>query len=165
MPKKILFVSTYEKPGGSTNLILDLGKTLVNYGYSISVLYPKTDPVHSRFLEEGINVVINLEIFNDVEKNLDFFKQFNLVILNGWGCYKFLEHIKKIGTPTILIVHDYNRKRLETLEIKEFHFSLPEKIVFVSNFTRQSFSDLKTRDNFLVIHNGIDIQKIQKFIR
>jgi len=120
---------------------------------------------YTRLSEEGVNVVINPEIFNDVERNLDFFKQFDLIILNSWECFTLTELIKKSGKPVIWIVHNYERSILERFGVNKFHFSIPEKIIFVSNFTRQSLSDFKTQNNFLTIHNGIDTQKIQKFIQ
>jgi len=164
LAEKILFVSSFEKIGGSNTVIWDLGKTFVNYGYSISVLYPNSHPMHSELLEDGINVVINQEIFHQVDKNLEFFKQFDLVILNEWSCYKFVHQIKKNGTPVMWIIHGNNRKRFEFFKINEFDFSLPDKIIFVSDYVKRSFIDFQTKNNFLTIHNGVDIQRIQNFI-
>jgi len=165
MSRKILFLQLYVSPGGASQAMLNLTKTLVNYGHSISVLYPKTTPLHTRFSEEGVNVLIDLKILDDVEKNLDFFKQFDLIFLNGSPSFTLAELIKKSGKPVVYLVHDSKRSGLERYGINKFHFSIPEKIIFVSDFARQFFSDLKTQNNFLTIHNGIDLQEIHKFIQ
>ena len=165
MSKKILFVASHVEYGGANVVLIDLTKIFVNFGHSISVLFPNTGPLHTKLLEEGADVVINSEIFNDVKKNLDFFKQFDLIFLNDFGGFILTELIKKSGKPVIWIVHNSQRTVLERNGVNKFHFSIPEKIIFVSDFTRQFFSDLETRNNFLTIHNGIDLQKIQKFIQ
>jgi len=144
MSKKILFVATNVLPGGANNSMLNRTKTFVNYGHSISLLYPDIGPMHTRFSEAGVNVVINPEIFNDIEKNLDFFKQFDLIFLVNWKCFPLTEHIKKSGKPVIWLVNGYRRRSLELNGINKFHFSIPEKIIFVSDFARQSLSYLKT---------------------
>jgi len=165
MSKKILFVGFRVQPAGANIAMFNLAKTLVNYGYSISVLYTTTGPMHTRFSEKGVNVIINPEIFNDAEKNLDFFKQFDLIFVNDWRNFSLIEHIKKSGKPVIWIIHNSQSSFFENKGINKFHFSIPEKIIFVSDFARQNLSHLKTRNNFLTIHNGIDIQEIQKFIQ
>ena len=35
----------------------------------------------------------------------------------------------------------------------------------MSDFSREIFSDLQTQNNFLTIHNGIDVQKLENFIQ
>jgi len=165
MSKKILFIAPRDMHGGANTSMLNLSKTLVNYGHSISVLFRNNGPTHTRFSEEGVNVVINRKILNDVEKNLDFFKQFDLIFFNHWACFSLTELIKKSGKPVIWIVRNYWKGILERHGLNKFHFSIPEKIIFVSDWTRQSLSDLKTQNNFLTIYHGIEIQKIQKFIQ
>jgi len=165
MTKKILFIATYFAIGGPNTVLIDLARFLKNSGYDISVLYPKTHSVHQRLSKEGINVVINSEIFQEEEKPLEFFKQFQLIILNGGRSHNFLKPIKKIGIPIIWINHVSHREVLERQKINEFHLSLPEKVIFVSDFSREIFSDLQTQNNFLTIHNGIDVQKLENFIQ
>lgn len=40
-------------------------------------------------------------------------------------------------------------------------FDLPYRVIFVSHATRQGWSPLETRHNFAVIHNGIDLSRLQ----
>jgi len=164
-PKKILFVSSYEKIGGSNTVIWDLGRKFMDDRWSISILYPRYHPIHSKLIEEGINVIINQEIFSHLDQNLEFFKQYDLVILNEWSCYKWVHEIKKFGISVIWIIHGNNRARFEFFKINKFDFSAPDKIICVSDFVKNSFLEFQTKNNFLTIHNGVDLQRIQNFIQ
>ena len=161
---KILLVSHNLNTEGAPIFLLDLAKSLRSRGYSVKVVSLLDGPLKLDYAKYGIRTQI-CEPAN-IAKFLKIYKP-RVAIINTIVSHEYLNEIEKFGTNvnTIWIIHESERS-VYFRELKGLNPSLFRKadaVVFVSNATKEVYSDLESNKNFFTIYNGINTKEIDLF--
>jgi GT2 family glycosyltransferase/glycosyltransferase involved in cell wall biosynthesis len=136
-------------------------------------------PLREVYQQQGIEVIVRehplaniytrgaydeaLEKLGEEIKQLDI----DLIYANTLNNFFMVDCAKKIGIPCVWNLHEsepwqtyFNHFGAEIASRALECFAYPYQIVFVADATRESYLPLNTQHNFTVIHNGLDIERL-----
>jgi len=162
--KKILLITHSLFHEGAPYSLYFLARGLKSLGYNVTILSPSDGPLKYKYSNEKINVIIESSFWSIPKKKISFFEKFDLIYVNTIQNFSLIELIKKAKKPIIWCIRESDREMFfMKFGINKSHFQMVDKIVFVSNATRKIYSDLELKNNFVTIHNGLDINEIDSF--
>ncbi|GET37167.1 putative glycosyl transferase [Microseira wollei NIES-4236] len=136
-------------------------------------------PLREVYQQQGIEVIVRehplaniytrgaydeaLQKLGEEIKQLDI----DLIYANTLNNFFMVDCAKKIGIPCVWNLHEsepwqtyFNHFGAEIASRALECFAYPYQIVFVADATRDSYLPLNTQHNFTVIHNGLDIERL-----
>jgi glycosyltransferase involved in cell wall biosynthesis len=166
--KKILFIShNFNFEGGPISFLL-LVHEMIKQGYECIVFSPHDGPLRNEYMKSGVLTKVipglfnetNSPILQEIENN-----HFDIVYLNTIMTFPIIPLLKKYKLPIIWIIRESERDYYfhELPGLKSDYFEIVDKVVFVSHATRNIYSELEYKNNFVVIPNGINVSKIDQF--
>lgn len=162
--KKIIFVSHNLEPEGATWALFYLVKGFKKRGYLVSVISPNNGPLYDFYKREGIDIDV-MNFFSKKEKN-NSIEEADLFFVNTILGYKFINRFDISRERLIWCIHESERevyfKRYP--DLKEELFGAVAKVIFVAESTMEIYKDI-SNNNFLTIHNGIDLGKMDAFVK
>lgn len=161
--KKLLLVTHKLELEGAPLSLFYLARGLKSLGYNITILAPYDGPVHQKYQDEKIKVEIKPIFWDEPNLAVKFFEGFDLVYLNTIEGYIFIEPVKKTKSRIIWCIREIGKK-YRRKEIKDKFFEMADVVVFNSHATKKYYSDLNHKNNFVTIHNGVDIESIERFV-
>jgi len=146
-----------------------------------TVFSPVDGPLRSSYERTGIEVIVGRypldAVFELPEYNraIDEFacwmkrSGFQVIYGNTLQSFYAIDAAKRSGTPSLWNVREsepwqsYFNYLLAALIPKALScFAFPYRVIFVANATRNSFEPLNTTHNFCVIHNALDIRRLNQ---
>jgi len=169
-PKKFLFISHNLNFEGAPLSQFKLAKELKKRGYNIIVVSPADGPLKKYYFDIGVGVKFCGNNLHSKDERKTFISwvesnEFGLAYVNTIVNYQYIDLLFTIGIPTIWGIHESEREyyfsTFKSLGSK--YFRIADRVVFVSNATREKYSDLEYNDNFQTIYNGLDLKEIELF--
>jgi len=160
---KLLFLSHNLNLEGAPRVLYFLVKELKKLGHEITVVSPSDGPLKDNYLKEGIKVLIEPSFSGTDNIDSAFFQRFDLIILNTILNSVFVDTLRNIGKPVILVIHESEREFYMSQVNREPHLKNANKVIFGSDATRKIYSELEFNNNFYTIHPAIDIDEIESF--
>lgn len=160
---RILLVSHNLNTEGAPILLFSLGKRLKSKGYDIAVISPIDGVLKSDYSKYQIYPSILGP--NDMSDLLEHHRP-KVALVNTIVSFEYIKILKKYGIKIIWIIHESDRN-IYFSDLRGFDpslFNQADLVVFVSEATRAVYEDLNKNNNFITIHNGIDLTEIEKFI-
>jgi len=161
--KRILFFSHNLNLEGATRWVYFLSLELKKFGYDITVVSPIDGDLREYYKKEKIDIFVDPIFQNNSEIDQEFLKKFDLVFLNTIVNSIFVQTLKKIGIPAIMLIHESDRDVYMSEGIQESPFKLADRVVFSAEATRGVYSDLETNKNFRTIPTALDFDAIELF--
>lgn len=166
---------------GAPHSQLELTLGLKKGGFIEPVVYSPSDgPLREAYEDAGIDVHIADHPLRGVfdepayDKALEAFAQFirdqsvEVVYGNTLQTFYAIDAAHRVGVPSLWNPresepwHSYFNFLPGTLAHSALNcFSYPYRVIFVANATREVWTPLESRANFTVIHNGLNLTKIQ----
>ena len=169
-PNKLLFITHNLNFEGATLSQFKLAKELKKRGYSITIVSPSDGPLKKYYFDIGVGVkFFGNTIQNQVERKSFILwvksSEFGLSYVNTIVNYQYIELLSSAGVPTIWGIHESERDYYFSMfrSLDPNYFRIADRVVFVSNATREKYSDLEFNNNFLTIYNGLDITEVDLF--
>lgn len=170
---KILLVTHNLNLEGASYSCFYLAKGLKNRKFEVTILSPFKGPLLEKYKKEEIKVqIIN---FWSKRNILGFFKlwkflkksDFSIIYVNTLVNFKFilLYTFFKFRSKIIWCIRE-SEKHIYLQHYKNLKsrlFSKVDKVLFVSQATRKVYEEFNKKNNFAVIHNGIDISEVEEF--
>ena len=164
---------------GAPYHIYELSVGLKQKGIMDPIVFSPIDgPLRKLYESHGIKVIINEHLGSTVniqeyEKRVEEFVSFikslgiDLVYANTILNFYAVDAAKKTGLPSLWNIHESepwqyyidqwgNRLASEARKC----FAYPYKIIFVAHSTQNGYMSFNATRNFTVIHNGLDLQRI-----
>jgi len=176
--KQILLISHNLNLEGATLGLYKIAKYLKQCGYNITIISPFTGKLQSKYNELGIPVIILYDIEHLCKiQNHDFIcflHSFDLVIANTILMYFIGKYVKEslhgIKSNVIWIIRETPEVNAFCNELKinksdlQIAFKNPDKVVFLSDATKNYFKEFKSKDNFETINDCVDLEEFQNGI-
>jgi len=154
--------------------ILQLGIFLKRKGHNCYLISGENGPIINLAEKNGISFAIEPFLYlpavynvHPIAAELTKFKP-DIVFVNTILGDPIIQEIKKYDAklPVVWIIHESERSHILNAYnyLSEKSFKLSDAVVFVSEQTRKIYNDLDN-GNFFVIHNGLDLDKIDSFRR
>ncbi len=160
---KLLILSHNLNLEGAPRLLFILVKELKKLGYEITVVSPTDGSVKADYLKEGIKVLIDPAFSGNGNIDTSIFEKYDLVILNTIVNSVFVDAIKKVGKPVMMLIHESERDLYMSEINRAPHIQNADKVIFASEATRKIYSNLDKDHNFRTIHTTIDTAEIESF--
>ncbi|MFZ2976080.1 MAG: glycosyltransferase family 4 protein [Candidatus Moraniibacteriota bacterium] len=162
--KRILFVSHNLEPEGATWSLFYLVKGFKRLGYEVSVISPQDGPLTDFYKNEGVDVSV-----------FDFFSRtcprqllmdVDVFFVNTILGYKFIKNLNVEKNKIVWCIRESEREVYfnKYADLKKEFFSEVARVVFVAKSTMEIYGDME-RNNFVTIYNGLDLGKINAFIK
>jgi len=155
---------------------------LVSKGVIAPVVYSPVDgPLHSFYERAGIEVVIQAHPLNGVftidayDHAIDKFanwireRKFEMVYGNTLQTFYAIDAARRCGLPSLWNVREsepwqtYFNYLPSPIRAKALScFSFPYRIIFVAHATRSRFEPLNGERNFCMIHNGLNLHRLEE---
>ena len=159
----LLLVSHNLNYEGAPLWLFYLAKELKTLGYEITVVSPFDGPLKNYYLNEKIKLLVEPNFKDKENIDVNFFQNFDLIVLNTILNSIFVEPLNELGKPSILSIHESEREFYMSPINRESHLKHATKVTFVANATKKIYSDLEKNNNFKTIHNCLDTSKIKLF--
>ncbi|MEG4353236.1 glycosyltransferase [Microcoleus sp. LAD1_D3] len=144
------------------------------------VLCTTEGPLRQAYEQQGIEVIVRdnpLEhiyqrdaydqAIRSFSKEMESLKV-DAIYANTLENFFVVDAARQIGTPTVWNVHEsepwqtyFNRFGSEIAARALECFRFPYKVIFVADATRDRYLPLNSHHNFTVIHNGLDLSKLE----
>ncbi|MEP6523105.1 glycosyltransferase [Microcoleus vaginatus DQ-U2] len=144
------------------------------------VLCTTEGPLRQAYEQQGIEVIVRdnpLEHIYQRDAYDEAIRSFSTEIeslkvdaiyANTLENFFVIDAARQIGTPTVWNVHEsepwqtyFNRFGSEIAARALECFRFPYKVIFVADATRDRYLPLNSHHNFTVIHNGLDLRKLE----
>jgi glycosyltransferase involved in cell wall biosynthesis len=158
--KNIFFVTHNLNQEGASLSLFHLAVGFKKRGFNIKLISPQSGSLFKMYEKEGIDVEIK-DYFSD---NFSIEAKGNIFFVNTILAFKFIKKINLEENKVIWCIRESEREIYfeKYKDLEEDFFRKVNKVVFVSDETRQIYGDLEN-NNFETIHNGIDYKKIDEF--
>lgn len=166
---------------GAPLMQLNICRNMVDKGYTFTVLSPFDGAIRKEYESAGINVIIedimphrdflNKNEYNSIiEKLSRKYAYADLIYTNTIETFWGVELANKMGIPSIWGIHEsvdyktcFSTHNSGIAKLAVDKFSSATKVAFVAESTQKMYLPLST-NNFKVIKNGIDINKVENYI-
>jgi len=163
MNKKLLLVGTTMERLGGNMVMLQLGTKLKEFEYDVKFLSPIDGPLKKNYNAADIDTIIEPKYWEKTNFTESFLQNFDLVYITNTRNYSILESCYIAKVPIVWHIGQSDRTWQMENGLREEHFKMANKIVFVSESTKKVYSDLEYNKNFITIKNGVDIKQIDEF--
>lgn len=161
--KQILFVSHNLEPEGATWSLFYLVIGFKKLGYGVKVLSPQNGPLLDCYEKEGISVSVE-DCFGGKfsRRELDNTDVFFVNTILG---YKFIKKLNLKEDKVIWCIRESEKEVYfnKYPDLDKELFKEVSNVVFVAENTMKVYGDVRS-DNFVTIHNGLDLEKIRGFV-
>lgn len=151
----------------STTLLqlLMLAKYLVAQGYTLAVVSPTDGPLHARFSEVGVEVVLEPRVLNDARMTCAMVREYGMVLANTIHAWRSVYAAKAHPRHVIWWLHDPlgDRSIVDTNERIAAALAVADAVVLPSRSTAVAFADMAL-DNLAPVPYGLDADVIDSFV-
>jgi len=161
---RILLISHNLNNEGAPILMFNLGKQLKSKGYEVAVVSPHDGVLKTDYSKHRIKSYIHEP--GNILTFLEYYKP-KIALVNTIVSFKYIEELKNFGIKIIWILHESEREIYfkDLKGLNKSSFEMADSVVFVSDATRNVYEDLNENNNFVTIHNGLDLSEIEGFIQ
>lgn len=180
-PVRVAMVTHNLNHEGAPNSQLELTLGLTRMGIiDPVVLSPVDGPLRARYKDAGIEVCVIQNPISDVYtraefeiKQRDFAKTLSdlnvdVVYSNTLQTFWAIDAAERAGLPTLWNVREsehwasyFDYLPMELREVAYGCFCLPYRVIFVAHATRRGWAPVERCFNFTVIHNGLDLSRLE----
>jgi O-antigen biosynthesis protein len=179
-PIKVLMFSNSLDFTGAPLHQYEIAVKLAKEGVIQPIVFCVSDgPLRQTYEQQGIEVIIHDNPLEHIyqrdayDEAIDSFSKelkklkVDAIYANTLENFFVVDAAQQIGVPTVWNVHEsepwqtyFNRfgSEIATRALECFRF--PYKIIFVANATRDRYLPLNSHHNFTVIHNGLDLSRL-----
>jgi len=161
--KNILLVSHNFEPEGATWSLFYVAEWLKKAGHEVRVISPKSGPLAKFYEEQGIPI----KIADFYSKNY-FFEDndVDLIFVNTILGYRFILKLDVKKYKIIWCIRESEREVYfdKYKDLNKNIFKSVSAVLFVADATRKIYCDLDN-SNFHTIHNGLNIKRIDSFVK
>jgi GT2 family glycosyltransferase/Tfp pilus assembly protein PilF len=160
--KDILLVSHDMTWSGGPLMLHTLAGCLQKSGYFVTVVAPETGDLVQEYQKLNIPVIIDPLIIDSPHKLENLLRHYDLVIANTIVTYSAVIASKKIGKLVIWLIHEgfFGQELAGSNWNVQRAFIEADAIVFPSKQAESRYGKFAKKDNFIVIHNGIQLRQI-----
>jgi len=162
---KILFYTHNLELAGACWSLYYIVCGLKERGYGVSVISPRKGPLKGFYSAAGVDIRIVRDIEKAYIRSL-FNDNYDLVFVNTILGHPFVQRAHKENIKIIWCIreseYDQYCEKIDSIGLE--NFTIPDRIIFVSRATEEIYSELAALRS-TVIHNGLDLEEIDKFIR
>ncbi len=161
--RDILLVSHDLTWSGAPLILQTLAKCLQSNGYFVTIVAPESGALIQEYQTLNIPVIIEPLIFYSPHTLENLLRNYDLVIANTILSYSVVLACKKIGKSVVWLIHEgsFGQQLAESSLSIQQAFIEADAIVFPSKQAESRYHKFAKRENFTVIHYGIDLRKIK----
>lgn len=161
---------------------LEIASKLAADGDIEPVIFCTTDgPLRSVYERQGIEVIVREHPLINVYQNLQYedaiaalgqelnLHRYDVIYANTLENFFMVDCAEKMGIPCVWNVHEsepwqtyFNRFGPEIAARALTCFRHPYRVIFVADATRNQYFPLNSHHNFITIHNGLDVDRLQE---
>ncbi|MBD2484145.1 glycosyltransferase [Planktothrix sp. FACHB-1365] len=160
--RDILLVSHDMTWSGASLMLHTLAGCLQKSGYFVTVIAPETGALVQEYQRLNIPVVIDPLVTDSPHKLESLLKNYDLVVANTIVTYSAAIASKKMGKLVIWLIHEgfFGQELAGSNWNVQRAFIEADAIVFPSKQAESRYEKFTKRDNFTVIHYGIQLRQI-----
>ncbi|MDN3512675.1 MAG: glycosyltransferase family 4 protein [Candidatus Jettenia sp.] len=159
---RILFITHRLELEGAPFSLFFLARGFRKAGFDIEVVSPVDGKLKEYYEKEGIK--LHISNFTDPDNQIGFELNFDIYFANTLDSYMFIQRLDPTKEKIVWCIRESEREEhfKQKPYIETATFRNVSRVVFVADATREIYSDL-ANNNFVTIHNGLDLSGIDKF--
>jgi GT2 family glycosyltransferase/glycosyltransferase involved in cell wall biosynthesis len=162
--KRLLLVTHDLALNGAPLFLYRLAKYLVRNGYSATVLSPHAGPLQRLYKEANIPVIVEPTALDDARVAFSLLNDYDVTLVNTILAWRSVYAAKASQKRCVWLIHEskFGREFASSNVYVARALERADAVVFPCRASAALYTEFCTRNNFIPIHIGLDIETMEK---